>query len=371
MLKKKKRVRMYLIKSCRILLLLLLFSLLSSNLYAQEEDKSDCVLKLEQAQTMFDQGRIQDVEPLIGKCIAINEFDKVEKAQALKLLTLAYLFLEEPELAEANMLQLLNTNHEFAVNPSIDPSEFINLYEKFRHEPLLSVGVSVGALFTAPIITELNSTQDLNNDSRQSYSPKLGFRFGLNVEYKFATKLYANVGVSYQIANFQKTDESLKIITSTLNGGFEAEETQNIVELPLLVQYHLIEKSNITLYASAGISPQFLLSSTFPSDAIKYELVGSAPVTSGTITLTSDRTRFNLSVVAIGGLKYKFGEGYFKAQVRYSHQILNASKSESSLTPSDPNLLWDFTESYDGFRLHDLGFSFGYTFHYYKPKKLR
>ena len=350
----------------------LLFS--SGFLMAQEEEKSDCLLKLEEAQNKFDQGRIQDIEPLIGQCLNGDEFDKAEKTQALRLLTLAYLYLEEPELADGIMLRLLENSHEFAINPAIDPSEFINLYNKFRTEPVYSVGLLFGAVYANPIITELNSTHDLNS-TRQFYVPRFGFRAAFNGEYKLTDNIIANPGIGFQTISFKKTHEIATsfsgIINEDADEGFEGTETQTAIEVPLLVQYEITKFGVFTPFVSAGLSPQILISSKFPSDALSYTILGSAPVTSTTIDSTPDRNRFNLYAVAVAGLKIKLGEGFFTTQIRYSHGIFSSSKPVNSLTPDDPNLLWDLNESFDGFRLHDLGASIGYTLHIYKPKKLR
>lgn len=352
-------------------------SLFSSVVIAQEEveaqeDKSDCVIKLEQAQAKFDQGRIQDVEALITGCIAGTEFDKAEKTQALKLLTLTYLFLEEPELAEATMLHLLETSHEFTVSQAIDPSEFINLYNKYRHDPLYSIGFLVGGVVASPIVTQLNSTQNLISDVRQIYNPLFGIRGGFNGEYEFKDKFYASAGIYYTSIKFQKFHEStLPLSNQSTDAGFTGEEVQVSIELPILLQYHLIETRIFTPYVSAGISPQFLISAEYPGDALKNEIPGSAPVTSPSISLTNDRNRFNLYAVGVAGLKYKLGEGFLNLQLRYSFGIFQSSKESSALEPEDHNLLWDLSESSDGFRLQDLGVSIGYTIHRYKPKKLR
>ncbi len=357
----------------KLFLSLLLLSLYSGILYAQEEEKSSCVIKLEQAQSKYNQGRIQDVEPLIGACLAAKGFDKTGKTQALKLLTLSYLFLEEPEKAEETMLELLHTNHLFTINPAIDPSEFINLYEKYRHDPLFSIGFLGGIIAANPIITQLNSTQNLNNDNRQKYSPGLGFRIGANAEYKLRENVFAVAAINYSFIKFQKTHESPRPISAaTIAGvGFEGIETQTSIELPLLVQYHIMQTNKLTPYVAAGVAPQLLLKATYPGETITYTVEGSAPATSQNIDLTKDRNSFNLYAVAVGGLKYKINEGFLNFQIRYSHGIFQSAKAGSSLSPSNPNLLWDLNESSDGFRLHDISISLGYTFDIYIPKKLR
>ncbi len=351
---------------------LLLLSFYSGILYAQEE-KSDCVIKLEQAQSKYDQGRIQDVEPLIGKCLAEEGFNKTGKTQALKLLTLSYLFLEEPEKAGESMLKLLHTNHLFTVNSAIDPSEFINLYEKYRHAPLFSIGFLGGGVVSQPIITQLNSTHNLNNENRQVYTPLLGFRVGVNAEYKLKEKIYASVALNYSFIKFEKTHEATKAISNILTDeiGFEGIETQTSIELPLMAQYYIAQTNNLTTYVSLGLAPQIMLNANYPGETISYTVEGSASVTSQNIILTKDRNSFNLYAIAAGGLKLKVGEGFVHFQLRYSYGILQSAKEPSALVPSNPNLLWDFNESVDGFRLHNLSLSVGYTFDIYVPKKLR
>lgn len=367
---KKIRVQMCWTKKIKISLLVIGFSLHAGYLFSQE-DKSNCVLQLEQAQIKYDQGRIQDVAPLVETCLANNEFDKANQTHALKLLTLSYLFLEEPDQAEETILELLKTNHELVINPAIDPSEFINLYEKFRHDPIFNIGGHFTFAFGSPIITHLNGTPNLNNDIRQSYSPLLGIRAGLNIEYKLTNKIFLLGEINYQNIEFEKEHKQEKIISNEFNGGFKGAEEIVSLEMPLLVRYHFLEKNKLKLYGAIGVAPQFLLSESYQSDATTFAIDGSGLVTSNKIDLTNDRSRFNLSAIGVLGIKYKIDEGYLNIRLRYSQQVLNSSNPENSSTPTDPDLLWDLTESYDGFRMQDVGFSIGYTRNIYIPKKLR
>ncbi len=352
---------------------IIVFILRVPYLYAQDEteDKSDCVLNLEKAQQQYDKGRIQDVEPLISKCLKNNEYEKIEKVQALKLLTLAYLFLEEPEQAEETMLTLLNTNHEFTTNPAIDPSEFINLYEKFRHDPLYNIGILGGVTLANPIVTKLNSTQNLNNSNRPSYTPLLSFSVGAYIEYEFKNRFYINGGLSFKNLSFKKNSPATKPITNSSNGGFEGRENQSYIDLPLWGQYHIMENKGFTLYAGLGVAPQFLLSASFPGDAMSNAVEGSADATSNTISVTADRNRFNAAGIALAGVKLKAGEGYVNFQIKYGQQFLQNTKDASALTPENSNMVWDLSNATDGFRLHTLQITLGYTKNFYVPKKLR
>ena len=359
------------IKELKLIVFAALFFFVSSATLAQEEEKSECVLKLEQAQEKYNQGRIQDVEPLIGQCIRGDEFNKVDKAQALKLLTLSYIFLKEQELAEVSMLELLKANHEFEINETIDPSEFINLYNKYRSDPLLSVGVLGGVTFAQPIVRQLNSTQDVNESPRQSYTPKLGFRGGFNVEYRLTSKIFLNPGINITHVAFEKTNQALNTGTGTYYGEFTGALGFNSLELPLFAQYQFLD-GKVRPYALAGVVPQLYTSASYPpGDATKNSIEGSPEVTSNSLNLSDDLKRFNLAVSLGAGLKVKVAGGFFNARLRYSYGLFTTFKESSALNPQNPDLLWELGESLDGFTIQDLSISIGYTYHIFIPKKLR
>ena len=140
----------------KIFLLILFLVTQIAIVHGQETDV--CVQNIELAQQRFDEGRIQDIQVLLDDCIKRGGFDKAQKSQALRLMTLSYIFLEDEKNAEASMLLLLETNHEFQVNPAIDPTEFINLHDRYRTKPLFNVGFRYISNFAQPIVTDINSS---------------------------------------------------------------------------------------------------------------------------------------------------------------------------------------------------------------------
>src|SRR3954465_3021621 len=93
--------------------------------------QSSCTQTLRSARSVYDQGRLQELPDLLEGCLK-NGFSVQEKVQAYKLLTLAYIYLEEAAKADAAMLALLNTDHYFEINLTTDPAEFVALYKTFR-----------------------------------------------------------------------------------------------------------------------------------------------------------------------------------------------------------------------------------------------
>src|SRR5215467_3982389 len=91
------------------------------------------------ARSVYEQGRLHEIPDLINKNIA--QFSKTELVDAYRLLTLSYIYLEEPEKADESMQKLLQTEHFYEPNPNVDPAEFIGLYKTFRTKAVFNAGV--------------------------------------------------------------------------------------------------------------------------------------------------------------------------------------------------------------------------------------
>src|SRR6188768_1109623 len=125
----------------------LLLLLASSQVFGQET--SSCTQTLRLAQTTYESGRLHQLEEILSKCLN-DGFNQEERRQGYKLLVQSYIYLEEPEKADAAMLNLLSTDQFFRPNPDVDPAEFVSLFNRFRTKPLFRVGLKLGPAFNAP-----------------------------------------------------------------------------------------------------------------------------------------------------------------------------------------------------------------------------
>lgn len=338
----------------------------------EEENKSPCAQKLETAQQKYDEGRIQDIEGLLKKCIDTDQYSKAEKAQALRLMTLSYIFLENQEAAEASMLALLKTNHEFAINEAIDPTEFINLYNRYRTEPLFSVGLKYIVNWTKPYVTNLNSAFTLGGNEVHDYTYTLA-SFGLGASFEY--KLTNNIVIYPEIQYMQRSIVSDRIVSGPASGAevytLKTQDDQNWLMLPVSGQYLFHLSDQFKLFATAGISTEFLLSSTFAGKNTELTQATKPSVGGIAITATADRNRLNFSAIIGGGVKIKVSEGFITVEARYSQGLTRVTKANNSLSPSDPNLLFTTFYQDDGYRLNHIAVSVGYIKRFYFPKKLR
>src|SRR5882672_2751878 len=119
----------------------------------------NCSQTLRLATSTYEQGRLHELPGLLEGCIK-SGFTEDQKVQAYKLLTLAYIYLEEPEKADASMLLLLETNTEFQINEAIDPAEFIALYKTFRTTPVYRIGGKGGTSVAQPNVASSDNAND-------------------------------------------------------------------------------------------------------------------------------------------------------------------------------------------------------------------
>jgi len=351
---------------------LLILVFISQLAIAQEQQANACVQNIETAQQRYDDGRIQDIQALLNDCLAAGNYTKAEESQALRLLTLSYIFLDDEVNAEYTMLQLLKANHEFGVNPVIDPTEFINLHDRFRTKPLFNIGGRYIFNFAQPIVTDLNSSLNLNNE-RHDYSTIFGiFGVGVNFEYEFAENfvLYPEIHYKTMSVAYSATQQGIVNSDSTYF-NIEYFEDQNWLSLPVSVKYifELKKWPTIKAYANLGASIDLLLKSSLPSDGTTLNTSGD-PEIGFTIASTKDHNTVNFGAFAGAGLTVKLGEGFVSIEGRYLYSFSKFTNPEKVLTPSDARQI-NTGAQHDIYRLNHIAFSLGYTQHMYFPKKMK
>ncbi len=355
----------------KIIPLIILLLLIVQLSFAQEEEIDICVQNIEIAQQRYDEGRIQDIQELLNDCIKGGTYDKAQKSQALRLLTLAYIFLEDEKNSEATMLQLLETNHEFRVNPAIDPTEFINLHEQFRYKPLFNLGIRYITNFAQPIPIELNSSLNLTN-TRHEYSYIYGFvGVGLNFEYEIFDRFILYPEIHFKIMSISRTDTQPGVITGQDYITIANLENQQWLSLPVSVKYNF-EFQNLPkfkLYANLGGSIDYLLGSSRPADKSTLALPND-PKVGFTVNSSDDKNSINFGILAGGGATFKIGEGFFSLEARYVYSLTKLTNPGSILNPADPSQINTLVQD-DIYRLNHIAFSIGYTANIYIPKQLR
>ncbi len=337
----------------------------SSQVFGQA---STCTQTLRLVQATYEQGRLHELEGLMAGCLRTG-FDTQQKVQAYRYLTLAYIYLEEPEKADAAMLELLNADHFFKPNDAVDPAEFIALYRKFRVEPLFRVGLKLGPTATMPAIQETFYVGG-NAQGNGKFAPKVGISLGLVFEKDFPGFI-KNFSIAPEIVFITRSySYSNPLLTENIqtpgNAVFAQDPNllkQSWLDLNLLVQYKLSE-SKFNPYVSIGPGISYLLKS---SNNIATQVEGQGAITGKAIDTKTSYNPLAYSAIISVGSKIRLGGFYLTGDLRYQYGLNNVVNTSSR---SNPVALFDYGYVPPNYRHNNLTINVGLVIPYFSPKKL-
>jgi len=337
----------------RLLLLTLIGCILSARLSAQ----SSCTQTLRTARGTYDQGRLHELPALLEGCIR-NGFTQQERVEAYKLLTLAYIYLEEPARADEAMLNLLRTDHYFEINPATDPAEFIALYKTFRTSPIYRLGVKIGANASQPNVTE--SVEANEGTSQYKSGTSVQFHIAADIPLTKSLTLCPELGLmqrGFKYTNTIANTDSSFVTTAT--------EKQTWASLPVTLQYQF-NRFSFKPYIGVGIQADYLLGANLSAERIRN---GFQFLQSETTDVKAQRESLNLSALVTAGARFRLGGGYIVTEVRFAYGLMPVSNKQSAFQSDAVAFKYGYADSI--FKVNSLSLTVGYVHNIFKPKKLR
>jgi hypothetical protein len=344
---------------------IVLFLISSIRTYAQEEI---CTNVLQQAQEEFIAGRFYSIPSLLKSCID-KGFTKEQKRDAYLLLTRAYLYIDDPIGAENAYLQLLAIDPEYIASVPKDPVELVFLSQRFTTRPIFTLHAKAGMNVSLERIIAPVSISGLTNTVIDT-KPGLGFHLSGGVDYHFSNLF--SLGTEFNIIQ-----RSYKRNTFLVNDPLNVNASQFLIELPIYIKY----QNNVGLlrpFVYAGLAMNMLISEGWTlelthklgSGEFDPEITNS----SSRINVLPARNIFNRSLVFGGGILYKAGANFLKAELTYTAGLNNYVKSISQIDyaiknpSSNYNQLFDYGYIDNYFSLNNFGLSVGYVKPLYKPR---
>lgn len=339
--------------------IVVLFILLQYPL-TQVLSQNNCGDALERAETLFDQGVIEEIPALLEACIR-DGFSREEKVRAQKLVILSYLFDNRMYDAEGKMVSFLRANPEYQLEPG-DPSEFASLFSSYRTFPFLSLGIFTGGNISSATMLEqfgpYSPTTDEVSYSITHPEYQIGISFNIFLSNSFELNLetvYAKTSFSY----------------SNLQYGFietYRKESHSRLEFPVSFTFDFPGKK-LKPYLRLGASYGLILNAY---GDYKRSNINSSDEMSGTVESLgidiSDRRNPDVIAAMVGtGLKYKIPRGHLFLDLRYHYGLTELVKPE---TRWDPEIVFPFYQADEDFQIDYLTFSFGFRYSFFKSKKL-
>ncbi|HNV30771.1 MAG TPA: porin family protein [Cyclobacteriaceae bacterium] len=345
----------------RRILIPICFTFLSIQAFAQA---TNCAQTLRLAQSVYDQGRLHELEDIIIKGLAVGDCDQQTKVNLYKLLTLAYIYLEEPQKADDSMLKLLQTDHYFEINEAVDPAEFVALYNTFRTHEIYRVGAKLGVNASQPNV--VNSVTAIELAPGSGYKYGIAIHFGGVVDVPLNDKMTLHGELLYLQKKFEldlKVNRGFDAEGKPLGQEFQGFETQNYFSLPLSFEYKIADKK-YNPFVTGGISIDYLLSDKMKAERIRAD---EASIPETTFDLKPLRENINISALVGAGVKLKMGGGYFIAEVRYIYGLTNVNSTETAF--ANQQATWDQGYADPVFKVTSLAVSGTYVLNVFNPKK--
>ncbi len=359
-------------------------SVLPRDVWAQ----ASCTQVLRTAQDTYNSGRLHELPTILKNCLETGGFSSQEKVTAYKLLTQAYIYLEEPELADESMLNLLKTDAFFEINEAVDPAEFIALYKKFRTKPVIGFVVKVGfnETFVAP--TKIFSVGN-GSDGSGKFSPSLGIYFGAGIEKQILSKKTNKLTFAPEFFVMSKaykySDPSILIYAT---GDPDATNIINFSQSRLdfypMVQLRVLDGRNPTdptnrkkrkpnlfnTYIAIGPGFSYLTKAQYANPIFNKLLPtgGSENGNAGaTIDATESFSKVSYSVLAMAGIKFRIATIYITGDIRFQYGLSNAINPAKR---SNQEAIFDYAFQAPDQKLHNVMISIGAIYPFFIPKKL-
>jgi hypothetical protein len=330
----------------RLLSLLALCLLAAEPAMAQEE----CGDALNRAGKSYELGRFDETISQLVDCMAT--MNEAEKARAWRLLALSYAFTDRPEEADNAVLQMLEIDPHYLVNPAVDPPELQQLIDRYTIFPRLSIGARGSIAVSGRKVTDAFGVAGKTTPLELAGEKVLAFGSDLGAHFEFAASkslilsqdiLWSTRTVSYRINNRQP--------------AIRTEYTERLIylNLPISVRYQL-DAGDFFPYVHLGYFTQLLLSASSDIQSVS-DTSGAA---SGIRTTEDRRSSSNPGLVAGAGVNFALGDGFLVVEGRYEYGLTSVVIRKNRYT--DLERAFQFLYLDNDYSLRNLVFQVGYTF---------
>lgn len=357
--------------------------LVVSIIFFSNEVIAQCPENLSQAQDQFDDGHLYGIPALLDNCI--KKGTKQDKIEAYRLLTLTYLYIDDPIGAEKSFLELLKLDPEYRVD-STNHIELVHLSKEYITTPIVSWRARLGANMSTISILSYNGS---NNTTLQKgfYTPSVGYSFIGSLDIHL--NKYVNFSVESDLSHnsFRYTDSFFNTtdVTDINNPIIGEESTKDQVllhekswnySLPITVK---LTYPGILYYpyVYGGYAPSYNIITATDATTTNNEAVGSVLTESKNLNITSLREPFSHSFILGIGLMRRVKYNYLFIDVRYKIGMFNRIVREEQFNLEDPDkkdlntYMLEHKIQDNFFKQNELSITAGFVWPKYKPRKRR
>lgn len=281
--------------------------------------QSSCQRNLNEARSDYSNGNLYAVPGKLGDCLE-EGFTKTEKIEALELLTLTYININQQEKARTTLIRLLNLKTDYQVIPSVDPSELYSLYRKIDTDIKYFVGITAGINLNSIVVHQLNSTNPLGTHSPNYRSKVSVEQLGLQFLYPITKNIIAGAELQYQNHKFSYIETNGYEDDNTSEISYES--NNNGLNLNLALRY-MQDYYQWKPFIELGTSGRFNLNYEIINYTNIYPKSVDEENINEAISIMPDRSNFNFSLNANIGTMIKIRENYGEIKFGVSNYFRN------------------------------------------------
>lgn len=323
----------------------------------------DCIELLKQSQSWYKDGKLENIENSLAKCIPDGFLNKLELVTAYELMIKTYIFTNRAQLADSLTAIVLKINPEYDVFASVHPEEYIALFQTYQRYPKYLVSLIAGLNFS--VVNGMDDYSLSSPSDKGKMKGKMGFQLGGMGSTALSDYSRLRVGFHYQVLNTEFIQPLFGFAQLSIL------EKQSVLYIPISYQYNFEPWSvndKLTYYAFGGFAPRLLLNSLADTD--RTNLLGTAPdVEFFSVNFKPLRPSITWTLQGGVGGKYRIGSNYLFAELCLQYGFNNQSRKGQRL--SNPQLIYELGYIDDNYRLHNLMIQIGYQKAFYIPKKLK
>ncbi|WP_296622676.1 hypothetical protein [Marivirga sp.] len=303
-----------------IIITLFILILSTAKIFAQ----SSCERSLNEARADYSSGNLYAVPGKLNDCLE-EGFNKVEKIEALRLLTLTYININQQEKAKTTLIKLLNLKTDYQVIENVDPSELYSLYRKIDTDIKYFLGITAGLNYNIIRPQLIRNTNPLGNHD-PDYSKKLS-NPQLGIQYLYPIYKNIMVGAELQYQNQKFSYSEINDYDNENITTIEYDSNNDGINLNLNLRYYR-DYYQWKPFVEVGTSGRFNLNYDFINYNSEYEKSPDEETIEKSDDLYSYRTKLNIALNANLGTMIKLGENYGEIKFGVSNYFRNHLNEE-------------------------------------------
>ncbi|WKV11764.1 hypothetical protein [Marivirga harenae] len=313
-----------------VIITLFLLSISSPLLLAQ----SSCQRNLNEARADYSNGNLYAVPGKLGDCLE-EGFTKTERIEALELLTLTYININQQEKARTTLIRLLNLKTDYQVIKNVDPSELYSLYQKIDTDIKYFIGITAGLNLNSMIVYEAPNTNPLGTHT-PNYESQFTFRqVGAQFLYPITKDIIAGAEIQYQNHRFFYRETNDYGDNDISNISYQS--SNDAMNLNLMLRY-MKDFYQWKPFIELGTTGRYNLNYRIVSYINNYEKSVDDEIINEPINILQDRSKFNISLNANIGSMIKVRENYMEIKFGVSNYF-RYHASEEALSDSDKDTI--------------------------------